>query len=199
MTSGLRERKKAATRHRLHGAALRLVAARGLDAVSVDDIAEAADVSPRTFFNYFPTKDDAVIGLDPSGPDDLAEAFAARPADEAPVDSLRAVLRSRAAEMAVDTDIWSLRLPVIDGNPVLGARMAAHFTATENALAAAIAARTGGTAGVDVYPSLLAAVQGVVMRVSLHRWLTGGFGRALPELVDEAWDVIVAGLPAPHA
>lgn len=199
VTSGLRERKKAATRHRLHEAALRLVADRGLDAVSVDDIAEAAEVSPRTFFNYFPTKDDAVIGLDPTRPDELAEAFADRPAGEPPVASLRAVLRARAAEMAVDADIWSLRLPVIDGNPVLATRLAAHFTASENALTAAIAARTGTTAGLDVYPSLLAAVQGVVMRVSLHRWLTGGFGRALPELVDEAWDVIAAGLAGPGA
>jgi AcrR family transcriptional regulator len=65
VTSGLRERKKLATRHALHLAALQLVAERGLDDVSVDDIAERAEVSPRTFFNYFPSKDDAVLGLEP--------------------------------------------------------------------------------------------------------------------------------------
>src|SRR5688572_19862544 len=89
MTTGLRERKKLATRLALHEAALRLVAERGLDAVSVDEIADRADVSPRTFFNYFSSKDDAVLGLDPEAPRRQADAFLARPADEPPAQALR--------------------------------------------------------------------------------------------------------------
>ena len=104
MTTGLRERKKLATRLTLHQAALELVAERGLDAVSVDDIAARADVSPRTFFNYYPSKDDAVIGIDPDAPGRLAEAFAARPADESPIQALHAVLLARAADMAASDD-----------------------------------------------------------------------------------------------
>jgi AcrR family transcriptional regulator len=196
-SSGLRERKKLATRLALHEAALRLVAERGLDAVSVDDIAERADVSPRTFFNYFPSKVDAVLGLDPDHARQQADAVLARPADETPVQALRAVARAQAAEMAGDTELWPLRLQVIDAHPALLAQLAAAFGEAEGILAGALAERTGTRVGVDVHPTLLAGVAGVAMRTSLHRWLASDFTASLPDLVDEAWDLLTAGLPAP--
>jgi AcrR family transcriptional regulator len=197
MTSGLRERKKRATRHALHEAALRLVAERGLDAVSVDDIAGRVDVSPRTFFNYFPSKVDAILGLDPDLPRQQAQALLARPADESPVQALRAVARTQAAEMAEDTELWPLRLTVIDAHPALLAHLAAAFGEAEKTLANAIAERTGTRAGIDVHPTLLAGVAGVAMRTSLHRWLASDFTASLPDLLDEAWDALAAGLPFP--
>ncbi|SKA96427.1 transcriptional regulator, TetR family [Agreia bicolorata] len=62
--SGLRERKRANTAEAIHVAAAELVLERGLDATTIDAISERADISPRTFFNYFPTKEDAVLGID---------------------------------------------------------------------------------------------------------------------------------------
>jgi AcrR family transcriptional regulator len=197
VTSGLRERKKQATRLALHEAALRLVAEQGLDAVSVDDIADRADVSPRTFFNYFPSKVDAVLGLDPETSRQQADALLDRPADESAVQALRAVARVQAVEMAEDTDLWPLRLKVIDAHPALLGHLAAAFGEAERVLAAAIAERTGTRVGVDVHPTLLAGVAGVAMRTSLHRWLASDFTASLPDLVDEAWDALAAGLPAP--
>jgi AcrR family transcriptional regulator len=197
MTSGLRERKKLATRLALHEAALRLVAERGLDAVSVDDIAHRADVSPRTFFNYFPSKVDAILGLDPEAPRQQADAFLDRPADESSVQALRAVARAQAVDMAQDMELWPLRLKVIDAHPALLGNLAAAFGEAEKVLAGAIAERTGTQVGVDVHPTLLAGVAGVAMRTSLHRWLASDFSASLPTLVDEAWDSLAAGLPAP--
>ncbi|MGY1710487.1 TetR/AcrR family transcriptional regulator [Geodermatophilus sp. SYSU D00758] len=197
MTSGLRERKKAATRDALHRAALELVADRGLDGVSVDDVAARAGVSPRTFFNYFPSKDDAVLGLDPAAPARLAAAFTARPAAESPLQAMRAVQREQALEMAADPDVWPLRLRVVEASAVLVGRLSAGFAAAERAMAAAIAERTGTEASTDLYPGLLAATSSAVMRTALHRWFCGGFREPLTDLVDEAWDVLAGGLPAP--
>jgi len=198
MSTGLRERKKLATRSALHLAALQLVAERGLDDVSIDDIAERADVSPRTFFNYFPSKVDAVVGLDPATPQRQAVAFLSRPAGESPVEAMRAVAREQAAEMSGDTELWPLRLTVIDAHPAVLGRLAAAFGESEQVLAGAIAERTGTRVGVDAFPTLLAAVAAVAMRTSLHRWFAGDFTAALPDLVDEAWDLLTSGLPAPH-
>ena len=198
MTSGLRERKKLATRIALHRAALQLVAERGLEHVSVDDIAARADVSPRTFFNYFPAKDDAVLGLDPDVLTQQVQAFLLRPADETPIQALRAVAHDQAAEMATETELWPLRLRVIDAHPSLLGRLAASFGEAERALAEAIATRSGTRFGVDAYPMLLAGVAGVAMRTALQRWFAGDFVATLPDLVDEAWDLLTAGLPAPN-
>lgn len=197
VTTGLRERKKLATRLAIHHAALQLVAERGLEGVSVDDIAERADVSPRTFFNYFATKVDALLGLDPTGAQQQVDAFLARPSTETAPQALRAVALVQAAEMAEETELWPLRLRVIDEHPVLVGRLAAAFGEAERALADAVAQRSGTRVGVDAYPTLLAGVAGVAMRTSLHRWLTTDFTGSLPDLVAEAWDLLTAGLPAP--
>src|SRR5262245_25521228 len=90
--AGRRERKKRETYRALCGAAQELVHERGLEEVTVDDIAEAADVSVRTFFNYFPCKEDALVGIDPDVLTGVADEVRERPGDETPAEALRAVL-----------------------------------------------------------------------------------------------------------
>lgn len=92
---GLRERKRTATRQGIEQAAIELSLDKGYENITVDEIAERADVSPRTFFNYFPSKEAAVVGHAPEGPspDDVA-AFLAAPADEPILDGIRLMLGS---------------------------------------------------------------------------------------------------------
>src|SRR5215467_4794255 len=92
---GLRERKKARTRAAIREHALRLFREQGYDATTVDQIAEAADVSPSTFFRYFPTKEDVVLQ------DDLdilaVGAFEHQPPDMSPIAAFRAAAKEALA------------------------------------------------------------------------------------------------------
>jgi AcrR family transcriptional regulator len=88
---GLRERKKAKTRAAIQRHALRLFREQGYEATTVEQIAEAAEVSPSTFFRYFPTKEDVVLydDLDPL----FIAAFAAQPSELSPIQAMRGALR----------------------------------------------------------------------------------------------------------
>src|SRR3984957_14095381 len=96
----LRERKKLATRRLLRRAAIELVAERGLANVTVEDIAEAAGVSPRTFFNYFPSKEAVLFGGYEERAAALRDRVAARSPGSPAIDVLRTVMAEDAEEMA---------------------------------------------------------------------------------------------------
>ena len=98
--ASLRERKKLATRRSLRRIALDLVAERGFAHVTVDDIAEAADVSPRTFFNYFPSKEAALFGTDPDRIAELRQRIVQQAPGEPVLDVLRMVMVSDAQVVA---------------------------------------------------------------------------------------------------
>src|SRR5579859_6945012 len=88
---GLRERKKARTRASLREHALRLFREQGYQATTVEQIAAAAEVSPSTFFRYFPTKEDLILRDDMDVR--MLEAFSRQPADLAPVAAIRAATK----------------------------------------------------------------------------------------------------------
>src|SRR5690625_171033 len=106
---GLRERKKRATRLALQHAALELVTSRGLDCVTVEDITDAVGVSPRTFFNYFATKEDALVDADPYLVEVLVARLQARPLNEPPLISLKHVFLKDAQRISQAKDIWRMR------------------------------------------------------------------------------------------
>ncbi|MGY1744384.1 TetR/AcrR family transcriptional regulator [Blastococcus sp. SYSU D00695] len=198
---GLRERKKADTRAALARATLRLAREHGWAAVTVERIAAAADVSARTFFNHFASKEEALV--QPAGVEPgrfarlLAEQDPALPAR----DAAAAVLRAELAALAHGEDGggWRERLEVIGSDPALLARAVEVGTANEREMAQALAARAGQDAGRDLEPVLLAAVLGAAVHVAVVRWACADGGTDLPALLDQALALVAAGVPGPPA
>jgi AcrR family transcriptional regulator len=192
---GLRERKKADTRAALAAATLRLTIERGWDHVTVEAIATAADVSYRTFFNHFSSKEEAL--LTPGGPDQprLSGRLRAQPAHLGVPQAIRAAVHEDVAALEADPVGLRDRMTVLMGTPSLLPRLVEMGTTDERELAQAIAERTGQDADTDLQPALLAAVVGAALRVSLLRWQAQHGATPLGALVDEALDALASGLP----
>jgi AcrR family transcriptional regulator len=169
--TGLRERKKRATRQALHDAALRLTLERGLEHLTVEEISAAAGVSPRTFFNYFPGKEQAIIG------DDLFAVEAQQVTGimaSAPtvLDGMKNIALTVSADVVTRREQVLLRWQVITRYPALITRMFARLEEFNTIVASAVAARLG-MAPDDVYPQLMAAMTTTGIRVAVQRWTAG--------------------------
>jgi AcrR family transcriptional regulator len=184
---GLRERKKRATRRALHDAALRLALERGLGHVTVEEISAVADVSVRTFFNYFPSKDQAVIG-DVIVADEERVTAIMLAADTVP-GGLREVAVSIAAEVASERDHVLMRWQLMERYPALLPQMLGRFAAFERTLGRAVAARTGDAPDAP-YPQLMAAIAGASLRVSVSRWTSSQGGNPLEYHLNEVFGLL---------
>ncbi len=200
--SSLRERKKQATRRALRRIALNLVAERGFAQVTVDDIAAAADVSPRTFFNYFPTKEAALFGASLERLEALRNGIVHHAPGDSALEALRAVLvgeaRARAADLSDlggDPAGWLSRMKSAHSDAHLRAALAAHMAMVERVITDALAERLGTDPERDPYPALLAAVGTGVMRATIGFWANAGGALALDQLTDLACQALAAGLP----
>jgi AcrR family transcriptional regulator len=191
-----RQRKKQATRQALHDAAFALAEECGLAGVTVEAIAARADVAPRTFFNYFACKEDAILNRDPGWPEALRRAVAERPASEDPLTALRRVLEDEAARRVLDADHFLRRLRLLRREPQLAAAMAGISEETEHALVAGIAERTGADEAGDLYPAVVVSAAWGVFKVALLRWGDLGGRVALPTLLSSAFDTLSHGLSA---
>ncbi|MDT7548293.1 MAG: hypothetical protein QOE84_687 [Actinomycetota bacterium] len=189
-----RARKKAATRETLTRAALRLALENGYEQLTVEAITDAADVSVRTFFNYFASKDDALLATDLGGAEGLAAAVASRPADEAPVAALRAVLSEFGESFEQREPLWQSRFELIRANPHLWPRLFASFSAFERSLTEAVAARAGCDPDADLFPGVVAAAFVGAMRIAVTHWRTHADRAPLPDLLTAAFDILAGGL-----
>ena len=156
-TTGLRERKKAQTRTAISRAVMRLALERGLDAVTADDIAEAANVSVRTFHNYFGSKEEALVAAWRSEFQVHVDALRGRPADEPILVSLELVLGSIAASMADQPDAAEAHADLLWTSLALARYRTVLLDEAIRMVTGVVAARTGTDPETDVYPHLVTA------------------------------------------
>jgi AcrR family transcriptional regulator len=180
--AGLRERKKARTRASLREHALRLFREQGYQATTVEQIAAAAEVSPSTFFRYFPTKEDLVLQDDMDTR--MVEAFSRQPAELSPIAAVRAAMREAWASFTPEE--WE---QIREGAhlsvhvPEIRARAMNEFARTIDAVAGALADRVGRAPDDFRVRVLAGAVIGVMMSVFLPEHLQS---EAVGETVDDS-------------
>jgi AcrR family transcriptional regulator len=197
--SGLRERRKKLTAAELEAAALRLFGERGFDSVTVDDIAVEADVSRRTFFRYFASKEDVLLADHFVQLARLREAMAARPPGETILTALRNAILSITGDFEDRKDMVILRGRIMRGTPSLQARSLVHQRAWEEAMREMVADRLGVDPTVDLRPGVVAATALAAMRVAFTNWLTAGAGDDLIAMTTEALDLLDGGLQQVHS
>ncbi|AWE50054.1 MULTISPECIES: TetR/AcrR family transcriptional regulator [Streptomyces] len=175
----LRERKKQRTREALLRTALELFTTRGYEDTTVDDIADAVEVSQRTFFRYFAGKEEAALALQEMTETHFLQAVRERPAHEPPMEALRqAVLESwdslsEVVESVAPVEVFLRMYQVIESTPVLLAAHLRRSLETEEAIARVLAERERVDIDADPRPRLAVAVFGGVMRLTERRWSTG--------------------------
>jgi AcrR family transcriptional regulator len=193
---GLRERHRKRTAADLEEAALELFCEKGFDAVTIDDIAASADVSRRTFFRYFASKEDVILSDHPKRLDELAAALNRRPADEPALTALRHAIISLAGTYEEQRDHMVRRFRLVNTTPALEARSLCLQRNWETSVTAMLAARMGVDPGEDLRPGVVAATTMAAMRIATANWLAGGGQDDLPKIVANALDLLDGGLQA---
>jgi AcrR family transcriptional regulator len=195
---GLRERRKRLTAAELEAAALRLFGERGFDSVTVDDIAAEADVSRRTFFRYFASKEDVLLADHFVQLARLREAMAVRPPDETILTALRNALLSMTGDFEERKEMVILRGRIMRETPSLQARSLVHQRAWEGAMQEMVADRLGVDPVLDLRPGVVAATALAAMRVAFTNWLMAGATGDLIAMTTEALDLLDGGLQQVH-
>jgi AcrR family transcriptional regulator len=183
--TGLRERKRQALRSNIERAAVDLVLEHGYDRVTVDMICAAADASQRTFFNYFGSKEAAVLGPPPPELDPArVEEFVERPQADTLTDLVRLMTRALATEQP-DPHLWNARREIIQGTPALMRAQVARITAKDEELVGLVLRRF--RAGGRSEPGLADEARMVVSLWAGFAWYTIG-----------RWSVAEGSAPQPE-
>ena len=193
---GLRERKKARTRAAIREHALRLFRENGYQRTTVEKIAEAAEVSPSTFFRYFPTKEDLVLQDDMDTR--MIAAFEQQPPELGPIAAVRAASRQMfASYSAADMDLLRETTRLTMTVPEIRARAMDEFARTITVVAEAVAKRAGRSPDDLAVRVMAGAIIGVIMSITMpwegwsdRQTMEDTFGR-----IEQGLALLEAGLP----
>jgi AcrR family transcriptional regulator len=191
-TLGLRERKKLKTRGALQKEAMRLFLKKGFEATTIEEIAEAVEVSPSTFFNYFSSKEDLVLqdDLDPM----MIAAFNAQPAELSPIAALRTSMNSMFSALTPEQEaMLQQRMALVQRDPDVRAAMLNQFAGMVDQVAEVLAVRVGRSAADFAVRNLAGALIGVLMSSLLAA--AADPKADLIQLADAAMAHLEAGLP----
>jgi AcrR family transcriptional regulator len=191
---GIRERKKQRTRQALRQAALELFQERGFEATTIADITAAADVAPRTFFSYFPTKEDVVLDEGPQRFDQLLQqTLRQRPHGEPLLAAFRRAALQIAADMQTQSDQQQALARIVGSTPAIQARIRERMGQWEEQLAAMIAQERNAPPD-DLDAHVVAAALVGVLRSVQRVAVAAEMQLDLPALMDHAFDLLESGL-----
>ena len=192
-SGGLREQKKALTRATLEATALERFLSDGYETVRLEDVCAECLVSTRTFFRYFSSKEDLVLGRLRSHLGLASELFARRPADEPVLESLRAVITETVADYSADPDRELARMRLVTTTPVLEAGLARVLAGFERLVRRFAAVRTNSAE--DTRGSrLIAAAAVTAFRVGLELWVAEDARGDLADAIIANLDELTAGI-----
>jgi AcrR family transcriptional regulator len=194
---GLRERKKLATRAALSRAAIRMALERGMEQVTAEAVAEAAQVSTRTFHNYFANKEEAILEGAWSTIGILLDDLRDRPAEEPIWDSLEYLITRYMIGVAAKRPEHLTRARLMRTSPAL---MLPNRVLSERFIrefAEVVAERTGTDTTRDLYPNLVVAAAHAATSSAMRLWNNGESGLNPAELVAQAFKLLRQGLPEP--
>jgi len=197
VTETLVARRRRLVRDEIGRIAVDLFVERGFDDVTVDDIAAASGISQRTFFRYFATKDEIVLGFSRRLDRRLVEALDARPAGEGPVRALREAYRETSRIDPDDRARVSKLAGVLARTPELRTRSSGGHVDVADSVTSRVAARMGVPAD-DQRARVFAVAATAVAAVEFHRWAQGGGRGDLSENLGRVFDLLEAGFADHH-
>ncbi len=189
-----RARRRRRFRHDAQAAALDLFTERGYEAVTMAEIAERLDVSERTLFRYFPSKESLLDPTHEQLVERLAGELAARPTSESAFVAVREALRAVGDEMDHDRASFVARMSLVEASPALQAHLLRRQSELEDAIAEVVAARTGLADVDDLRPRLFAAAAVAALRVAVQRWVASESDDELLTALEQALDLLAEGL-----